>query len=371
MAEQKLKEWRREVEASRVFVYSEQLGRLIRAGAPSDQRHSNHFKIEEALAEQDATSAAAYGLVFLSEAELERRLTMAALRDVRGILQELGIEHAELGDVELHIRELLRLPDGSDFDPDALWSNVVASWCEFDEHCRLKRGSEALAVADSARELWRQFQDRQTDMLSGLLNEVLIRAGEEGIHDAWVRLNEPIFADRYSRYDVSKVAWAEGLDALVYITFEGGRYHLVGRDRTGDCEFEDQGDRWAWRWDPCGTCGRTIRGDSIEGTPPRPEPPYNWPVISKAYDWSWNKAGISAYGVQACIKLEQMGIDHFGYPIRVVECPTYPDAKDQACVRYVYKDPTKVPAEYYERVGRSKPSEFGSAASRRVEARHS
>jgi hypothetical protein len=359
-------EWRRQVAASPVFTYSEALGRVIRAGTPEDQAASNLTKIRMAITDHDGVEAAAYGNVFLEEARILFEMDADAHEDARNVLEGLGLTREELSEIEAGIRDILRRPDGTPFRRETLWTDVRAAWTAFDELCRLGDLNEAYASADGAKELSRQLQDRDTDFLMGLLNVVLTRHGEEAVHAAWVTLNERAFADRYKQYDVSRQPWTgASLDALLYITFEGGRWHLVGPERTGDCEFWDEGDRWAWRWDPCGTCGRAIRGDAIEGTPPRPEPPYGWPVLSRAFDWSWNKVGISAYGVQACIKLEQMGIDTFGYPIRVVDCPTYPDGKDQPCVRYVYKDPTKVPQEYYERVGRSKPTVFGSAETRR------
>jgi len=64
-------------------------------------------------------------------------------------------------------------------------------------------------------------------------------------------------------------------------------------------------------------------------------------------------------------------MDRFGYPVRVVEPPLYPvrdgvrvdDASDdrQRCSWTMYKDPTTVPEEIYERAGRTKPTVFGSA----------
>ena len=59
-------------------------------------------------------------------------------------------------------------------------------------------------------------------------------------------------------------------------------------------------------------------------------------------------------------------MDRFGYPTRVIDPPVYPDTdKDpavrQKCQWSMYKDPTTVPEEYYERVGRKKPDVFGSS----------
>jgi hypothetical protein len=65
--------------------------------------------------------------------------------------------------------------------------------------------------------------------------------------------------------------------------------------------------------------------------------------------------------------MEEMPMDRFGYPVRVIDPPTYPDtdrdpAVRQKCQWQMFKDPTKVPEEYYTRVGRTKPTTFGSKA---------
>jgi hypothetical protein len=54
-------------------------------------------------------------------------------------------------------------------------------------------------------------------------------------------------------------------------------------------------------------------------------------------------------------------IDAFGYPVRVVEPPTYPSTSEAKCTWHVYKDPTHVPEGYYRAVGREKPANLGGA----------
>ena len=53
----------------------------------------------------------------------------------------------------------------------------------------------------------------------------------------------------------------------------------------------------------------------------------------------------------------------FGYPTRVVEPPTWPEARDGGtCTWYVYKDPALVADEVYAQVGMQKPPRLGGAA---------
>jgi hypothetical protein len=64
--------------------------------------------------------------------------------------------------------------------------------------------------------------------------------------------------------------------------------------------------------------------------------------------------------------MEEIPMDRFGYPVRVIDPPalgeTDENGKPVKCQWQMFKDPTAVPEEYYERVGRTKPSEFGSKA---------
>jgi hypothetical protein len=64
--------------------------------------------------------------------------------------------------------------------------------------------------------------------------------------------------------------------------------------------------------------------------------------------------------------MEEIPMDRFGYPVRVIDPPsifeTEPDGSPKKCQWEMFKDPTAVPEEVYERVGRTKPSAFGSKA---------
>ena len=88
----------------------------------------------------------------------------------------------------------------------------------------------------------------------------------------------PLFAWRYEKFDIDKHPWDEALETLMYVACEAMRGHLVGPERTGDMELIETEDRYIVRFDPCGSGQRTVRGDWIEGTPPRMEAPYNWKV---------------------------------------------------------------------------------------------
>ena len=147
----------------------------------------------------------------------------------------------------------------------------------------------------------------------------------------------------------------------MYVAMEAMRAHLAGSERDGDMEFFEEDDRFGVRFAPCGSGGRTFTGDAVEGTPPRTDAPYSWGVLEEEHDWAWRKKGVCYYCAHCCVILEQMPIDAFGYPVRVVEPPVRGQEGDDRCTWFMYKDPTQVPEHYYQRVGREKPSKFGSA----------
>ena len=96
------------------------------------------------------------------------------------------------------------------------------------------------------------------------------------------------------------------------------------------------------------------------------EPPYNWSVSQEPHTWNHGEIGICHYCTHCIVLMEELPMDRFGYPVRVVDPPHYgardADGKLEKCQWQMFKDPTKVPEEYYERVGRKRPDTFGSKA---------
>jgi hypothetical protein len=199
------------------------------------------------------------------------------------------------------------------------------------------------------------------------MSEIVKRLGEGSIGAMWDRVLLPLFTWRYEKFDIDKNAWEEGLETLMLVACEAMRGHLVGPERTGDFELIETDDRYILRFDPCGSGQRTVRGDWIEGTPPRMEPPYNWSVSQEEHTWNHNTKGVCHYCTHCIRLMEEWPMDRFGYPVRVIDPPVYPDtnrASDarQKCQWMMFKDPTNAPEEYYARVGRSRPARFGSKA---------
>jgi hypothetical protein len=346
-----------------VLRFSPILGRRIRSD-PSwdDAAISTYRKAREAIEIGSWTAAAEYVDFFVDEAAVIYGFFRGLIPDAIAFLEHRGATRDQLREVNARLLDLIRLPDGRPFV-------ARRRWAEFQDHvraCTVACGAadRATAVARLAdlKETWRQIQDRDVDHLYGLLNEAVVWWGEAVVGEFWDAIINPLFESRYAKFDIRQNAWGDSLWTNVYLAFESMRGHLVGPDRDGTMEFAEDADRFTWRFDPCGSGGRSLRGDPIEGAPPRMEPPFNYGVTTEEFDFAWNKKGVCFYCVNCCVVMQLMPIDRFGYPVRVVEPPTYPATAAAKCTWHVYKDPAAVPERYYTDVGRRKPASLGGHA---------
>lgn len=350
-----------------IMGFSETLQRRVRMGSWADQKISTYRKILEALEAARWEEAKELADYFIDEAAVCWNLYRQWLSDLEGFLRDEGTSEQDLEAIRAHHREVTRLPDGLPFDSHAMWDQFKGLIAQVQELCDAHEAAQAAEVMDVAREIWRQTHDRDVDMTYGYMSEVAARYGDDAIPRMYDRVLLPLFAWRYEKFDIDKHPWDEGLETLLYVSCEAMRGHLVGPERTGDFELEEFDDRFELRFDPCGSGQRTIRGDWVEGTPARMEAPYNWRVAEEERDWNHYTKGVCLYCAHCIILMEHMPMDRFGYPVRVVDPPVYPDTdRDpkvrQKCQWTMYKDPTSVPEEYYTRTGRTKPKEFGSSA---------
>ena len=346
--------------------FSEVLGRRIRLGSWEDQKISTYRKIREAVAEERWDDAADLADYFIDEASVCFILYRQWINDLSNFLKSNGVSPEDVAAVNAGIVAKIALPDGSPWNAHRHWDSFKREQRKLLSHLFRAEPDQALAALDAMKETWRQTHDRDVDHTYGLMSEIQERFGGQGIVDMYKVVLEPLFAWRYEKFDIDKHPWDEALETLMNVACESMRGHLVGPERTGDFELVETDDRFVLRFDPCSSGGRTIRGDWIEGTPARMEPPYNWGVSQEEASWNHFQKGVCLYCAHCIILMEEMPIDRFGYPVRTVDPPIYPDTDPdpdvrQKCQWEMFKDPTQTPEEYYTRVGRKKPDVFGSS----------
>jgi hypothetical protein len=347
--------------------YLPALGRRTRLGSWEDQKISTYRKVREALAQERWDDAAELGNYFVDEAKVCFAIYRQWIPDLRAFLVENGVSPEEVEAANRAIVAKLDLPDGRPWDPFRQWHDFTMQVEEFVALVHREQGEAAVEKLDELKETWRRCHDRDVDNTYGLMSEIVARLGEGSIGAMWDKVLLPLFTWRYEKFDIDKHAWEEGLEVLMLVACEAMRGHLVGPGRTGDFELIETEDRYILRFDPCGSGQRTVRGDWIEGTPARMEPPYEWSVSQEEHTWNHNTKGVCHYCTHCIRLMEEWPMDRFGYPVRVIDPPVYPDTNRDADVRQkcqwqMFKDPTAVPQEYYARVGRTRPSAFGSRA---------
>jgi len=353
-------------EDSTSIAFVPAIGRRARTDSWEEQKVSTYRRIREAVDAERWDDAARLTNYFVDEGRVCFGIYRQWIPDLNAFLSENGVSASDLADVNAQIVEKLALPDGGRWDPYEQWDRFLTAVERTVRAANREDREQTLALLDEAKETWRRCHDRDVDHTYGLMSEIVARCGESAIGAMWDRVILPLFSWRYDKFDVDKSSWDAALHTLMLVACEAMRGHLVGPERTGDFELIETDDRYILRFDPCGSGGRTIRGDSIEGTPPRMEPPYNWTVSQEPHPWNHGQKGICHYCTHCIRLMEELPMDRFGYPVRVIDPPRY-GARDaegnlEKCQWQMFKDPTKVPEEYYERVGRTKPTVFGSSA---------
>jgi hypothetical protein len=343
--------------------FSPTLGRRIRRDATwADAAVSTYARAREAIEAGDRERAAAYVDFFVDEAAVIYGVLRGLIPDAITFLEGRGMLREEIAALNRRLLDLIRLPDGRPFNARLRWAEFRSQVRACLVACGAGDRETALARLAQLKETWRQIQDRDVHHLYGLIDAAARRWGEEAVGEFWEAIIGPLFRSRYEKFDVRVSPWSESLWTNVYLAFESMRGHLVGPAREGDIEFSEDQERYTWRFDPCGSGGRSMRGDAVEGSPPRMESPFGYGVTQEEHDWAWNRKGVCYYCAHCCVVMQLKPIDAFGYPVRVVEPPTYPEQREAKCTWHVYKDPASVPERFYTEVGRTKPPSLPRAA---------
>lgn len=345
------------------LAHNSVLGRTTRDESPRDLTVSTFQRVREAILAGRHGLARDYIDYFHDEALVCRRLYDQWIPAMREYFVRKGLgEQAFVGALERTLRVIA--PTGQPtWDRIAGWQRYL----ELKDGLKADLGAEtgADALSEGAlltalahmKEAWRVAHDMDVDTLLGLFDVVVDELGEEAIGELWERhLVRSWFEERYVRFDVSRADWKESFELLVFLSFEAMHGHLCGPRREGDVEYREFEDRVELEFDPCGSGGRAYRGEPLEGTGSRMEAPYGFKPVQGAYDFTWNKRGICTYCAHCCVLTELMPAKAFGYPVRVIDPPSYPHAANAKCRYTIYRDPRDIPEHVYQRIGLTKPS---------------
>ncbi len=353
------------------LAWSDEIGKRVRTGDWADQAVSTVTKIRDAL--EDAgdefglkagrrETAAQLVDYFMEEAKIVYVIYKVWTDGFLDWLRAQGVSEADLAAELDRLAHLMAYPDGTPLDPPARWEALG------ERAGRLANGirSYNVPVARANTELegiledWRRLHDRYADLMAGVLAYVARRFGEAALEPCYRSVLEPYIQERYMVFDVRFRPYADTLVRNLYISLEAMRAHLVGPGRRGDVELEEFDDRWELRFDPCGSGGRQVRGDEIEGTGSRVLAPYDFGVTQEAHPWSWNETGVCYYCAHCNFALSTLPAERWGHPVRTVDPPLWRGPDDpltrKHCTWTVWKSLEAIPEREYARIGRTKPA---------------
>jgi hypothetical protein len=203
--------------------------------------------------------------------------------------------------------------------------------------------TEAKRIAEYARLEWQVVHDMYVNWSWAFFTYIADTYGEADLEKAMRSVLGSYYRARYDKVMASDVK------TQLQLTVEGLRGHLMGPGRQGEIEVTEEPDRFVLKLAPCGSGG--VARERVEsGKEPRPD---LFGFSKTAHSWTWGKERVCYYCAHCTMVNEIMAIENYGHPMRVTE---YPDKADSPCLWYIYKDPKKIPAEYYERVGKTAPS---------------
>jgi hypothetical protein len=112
----------------------------------------------------------------------------------------------------------------------------------------------------------------------------------------------------------------------------------------GSFSIEEDDEKFVIKNDPCGSGGRLLREGAYG-------PPKNFARIEEAGPMTFNRENFPVYCTHCAVIHQMMPIEWIGYPHPIMVPPEKPG---DPCLHIIYKDPKKVPEEYYKAVGKGK-----------------
>ncbi|RMF93203.1 MAG: hypothetical protein D6734_10625 [Candidatus Schekmanbacteria bacterium] len=119
--------------------------------------------------------------------------------------------------------------------------------------------------------------------------------------------------------------------------------HLL-KTHMGKMKVIEDDEKFTFIHDPCGSGGRLLREGAYD-------PPKNYYRVKDPKPIGYNRPNFPAYCSHCMVWNNIQCIEWFGHPQWIHEPPEKPE---DPCIFHIYKDPSKIPAEYYEKFGKRK-----------------
>jgi hypothetical protein len=319
------------------------------------QTESTYALARRAIAAGEAAEGVRRIRQLLDEAAEGRELFPLFIERGRRFLLDRGVPAAVVSGEEHRILSLLGATAEDALDMPRQWAVVQDLAARAEEAVRAGDGRAASDLVEELRCAWMVVHDRFCDIACALFSLAAGQLGESVVGAMWDDAIGDLYPSR-DAYDTARRPWAESVAWLLADAAASLRGHLSGPGRTGEVSLREEEDRWVFRFDPCGSGGRTLRADANADGAVRVGEPFGFRVTTGRHDWAWQAEGVCLYCVHCCQLQERVPISRLGYPVRVVEPPVWGTTEPRGyCTWSIYKDPALVPAEAYRRVGAIRP----------------
>ncbi len=186
------------------------------------------------------------------------------------------------------------------------------------------------------RRMHREFfsqHDSYINWVTSLLSYIYRHIGDKAVYQAIYESFEQLatVADAYRGQDPGRQA---------QMLAAGFRGHLI------PLEMNEDDEKFTLMMPLCGSGGRLITGKRYEATK-------NFVKIEDPQKMTFGKPNFPIYCAH-CSLQDIIPMEKTGYPLWVIETPE--KVGEKPCTFYIYKDPDKIPARYYERYGLKKPT---------------
>jgi hypothetical protein len=198
------------------------------------------------------------------------------------------------------------------------------------------RTDDGSALLDKAVDQWASLKDYSINWITSLLTFIGEELGEEAVERALRKTGDAFVHPRRG----TGTDWGS-LPASV-------RAKVIARamvSNMGTVDVDEDDDKIVLSF-RCGSGGRLIDEGRYEGDPA-------YLTLREKGGRTFMRDELPVYCAHCSVNNEMQPVEWGGAPTSI-EHP--PERKGEACVHHIYKDTTKIPAEAYERIGKTPPA---------------